>query len=338
MTVQSKNIFIVSIIAILNFLLLIFIKYFQNNLTFADFYLARTGNIISLLITLSLLLFAALLLRKKDNLTIVKSKLLLTFSFFYILPIIVILVFNFIDFKFADEYFLGYPLKKIIPVILFVVNHLILLYVLFLLFYFFLGYSLISYLFSIIMVILIVFVLVVTTFIFTFFINEDDLLRSNSEYEYGIVLGAAVWSGNKPSPIFMGRIDKGAELYKNRVIKKIQLTGGNAPGEFSEAKTALNHLMTTYNLPLKDIFIEETTATTNEQIKFIKNNLEKNTKNKNFLIISDEFHLKRVEEMADFYNLNSKVVSSDYKMNIQKSISYRIRESIGLILFWFFAI
>jgi hypothetical protein len=56
------------------------------------------------------------------------------------------------------------------------------------------------------------------------------------------------------------------------------------------------------------------------------------------IIISDEFHLKRVEEMLDFYEINAKVVPSGYKLNFQKSLYYRIRDSIGLILFWLFAI
>ncbi|MCB0744571.1 MAG: YdcF family protein, partial [Ignavibacteriae bacterium] len=135
-----------------------------------------------------------------------------------------------------------------------------------------------------------------------------------------------------------GRIDKGAELLKNKVINKIQLTGGNAPGELSEAEAALKYLQSMHKLSPKNIEVENLTSTTNEQIKFVKSNLENGDKFKKFIIISDEFHLKRVEEMVDFYNLNAEVISSNYKLNFQKSFYYRLRDSIGLIIFWFFGL
>ncbi|MCB0746652.1 MAG: YdcF family protein [Ignavibacteriae bacterium] len=176
------------------------------------------------------------------------------------------------------------------------------------------------------------------TFFYTFFTSEYNLDRNGKKFDYGIILGAAVWSGNKPSPIFMGRIDKGAELLKNKVINKIQLTGGNAPGELSEAEAALKYLQSMHKLSPKNIEVENLTSTTNEQIKFVKSNLENGDKSKKFIIISDEFHLKRVEEMVDFYNLNAEVISSNYKLNFQKSFYYRLRDSIGLIIFWFFGL
>lgn len=147
-----------------------------------------------------------------------------------------------------------------------------------------------------------------------------------------------MWSGNRPSPIFLGRIDKGAKLYKQKAIKKIQLTGGNAPGEVSEAKAAFNYLIEHHKLDSNSILIEELTSTTNEQIRYIRNNFIKEESSSNFIFISDEFHLMRITEMAKFYGLKAKVVSSEYKLNFQKSLYYRVRDSIGLILFWFFAI
>ena len=58
-----------------------------------------------------------------------------------------------------------------------------------------------------------------------------------------IVFGAAVWSIDKPSPMFKARIDRSHELFKNESVHAIQVTGGNAPGELSEAQTALNRLI-----------------------------------------------------------------------------------------------
>ncbi|MFN3478156.1 MAG: FAD-dependent oxidoreductase, partial [bacterium] len=57
-----------------------------------------------------------------------------------------------------------------------------------------------------------------------------------------VVLGAAVWSDNKPSPILAARVDKAIDLMKNFNVEKVYFTGSNAPGELSEAEVALNYL------------------------------------------------------------------------------------------------
>jgi len=183
-----------------------------------------------------------------------------------------------------------------------------------------------------------VFFIIVFSVSYTFFFDEYDYTNVDNRCDYGIILGAAVWSDNRPSPIFKGRIEKGAILYKAQMIERIQLTGGNAPGEISEAKAAHDYLIEKYNIASRDILIEEVTSTTNEQLRYIKTHFSKNNNNLDFVFISDSFHLKRIEEMIDFYEINAKVVPSEYKLNFQKSLYYRLRDSIGLILFWFFAV
>ncbi len=338
MSYQIKNILIVSFIAVINTFLLFFTKYYQNNLSISEFGLSRTGNFISVFLLIIFITGAFLLLKRKDSFTVIKSRMLITFSVLYLLPLFVIIIFNFVDFKFADEYLFGYPLKKIIPAIFFVFNQAFFLFVLFLIWFTFLGYPLLSYFFSSIAVGFTIVVLLAVSFILTFFTNEFNLKNNQTKFDYGVILGAAVWSKNKPSPIFSGRIEKGAELYKKGIVEKIQLTGGNAPGELSEAKAAFKYLNTLHNIPKSNIFIEEKTSTTNEQIRFIKNKMLHENKSEKFLIISDKFHLKRIEEMVDFYNLNAEVTSSNYKLNMQKSFYYRLRDCISLVMFWFFAI
>ncbi|MBK7106222.1 MAG: YdcF family protein [Ignavibacteriae bacterium] len=338
MSYQIKNILIVSFIAVINTFLLFFVKYYQNNLSLVEFSISKTGNFISIFLLIIFIIGAFLLLKQKDSFTVVKSRMLITFSILYLLPIFVIIIFNFVDFKFADEYLLGYPLKKIIPAIFFVFNQAFFLFVLFLIWFTYLGYPLLSYFFSSVAVGFTIILFLAVSFICTFFTSEFSLTKNQTKFDYGIILGAAVWSKNRPSPIFSGRIEKGAELYKKGIVERLQLTGGNAPGELSEAKTAFNYLNTIHKIPKTKIFIEEKTSTTNEQIRFIKNEILEKNKAEKFLIISDQFHLKRIEEMADFYNLNAEVISSNYKLNMQKSFYYRFRDCVSLVMFWFFAI
>ena len=197
--------------------------------------------------------------------------------------------------------------------------------------------NIIAYVYSGVSVIVLTLFFLVVSLLYTYFVYEHQPYETGKRFGYGIVLGAAVWSNNRPSPIFAGRIDRAADLYNNNRISKIQLTGGNAPGEVSEATAAKKYLMEKYNISPVDIIIEETTSTTNEQLRFVKLDYF-DKKEDELVIISDEFHLKRVEEMLDFYEINAEVVSSEYKLNFQKSLYYRLRDSIGLLLFWLFAI
>lgn len=335
---ELKYIAFIFSIGILNLFLLYFVKYNSNELSISLFSLKKTGNQINLVITILLGVGCILLAVKNKFISVSNLKFLSFLSVFYLIPLIIILMVNVTEIEFIESYFLGYPIKKIIPVILFVSNQTGLIYVLFLTWMMSFNNTLMVYLYSIISVISLILLLIIFSFINTYLIDEHQYLADDERFDYGIVLGAAVWSKNVPSPIFRGRIEKGADLYLNKIIKKIQLTGGNAPGELSEARTAYNYLISSYNVSEKNIIIEEITSTTNEQIKYVKKRVQSLYPNKKFIFVSDNFHLRRVEEMAEFYDLNAKVVSSEYKLNFEKSLYYRLRESIGLILFWFFAI
>lgn len=163
-------------------------------------------------------------------------------------------------------------------------------------------------------------------------VNTDS-----EKFEYGVVLGAAVWSKDKPSPIFEGRIRKAFELYRTGIIKKISLTGGNAPGELSEAEAASRFLIK-LGAKKSDIYIESKTSTTFEQIKFIRINLIPKLDKKKLVIISDDFHLSRILEMCKFFKVQAVGVSSSHILSWEKALFYRLRESVALLLFWFFAI
>ncbi len=86
------------------------------------------------------------------------------------------------------------------------------------------------------------------------------------------------------------------------------------------------------------MLIEEKTSTTAEQIKFIRNNLSSNPHFHSILIISDQFHLARVMQMCNFFGVKAIGIQSDYHLNWEKLLYYRLRETIGLINFWIFAL
>jgi vancomycin permeability regulator SanA len=159
----------------------------------------------------------------------------------------------------------------------------------------------------------------------------------NMRFIYGFVPGAAIWHKGKPTPVFEGRIIKALELFQKKVIKKIILTGGHAPGELSESEAAAKYLKKR-GVPENAIIIETKTATTIEQIKFLKNTLSSVQNQDSVLIISDDFHLPRILQITKFFRVSAICVSSDYPISLDKNIYYRARESVALILFWLFAL
>ena len=180
-------------------------------------------------------------------------------------------------------------------------------------------------------------ILLVLTFIFVNFNkNSDKKLLQSSGTNVGIVLGAAVWT-NEPSPSLAARVEKAVALYRQKKIQKIQLTGGNAPGELSEAEIAYKYIQTK-DIDTNDVWIEKNTTSTTEQIHFIKSVLKTKKDITNLIVISDSYHLARVKQIADFYNLRILVASSDLDFTFENKLYYKVRESAAILIFWFFAI
>jgi len=225
-------------------------------------------------------------------------------------------------------------LSKILVATFLIFSQISIIYLFVFLFNYLLSKGIITYILPLTGTIFSISIIVIFTFVFTLLNQASRISETNSEY--GVVLGAAVWSKNKPSPIFEGRIDKAKELYLKNVINKIFLTGGNAPGELSEAETARRYLLKK-KIPTGKIYTESRTSSSIEQIRFIKKNVV-NSKNESVILITDSFHLNRILEISRFYKLNIIGVVSDYKINIKSSLNYRIKETFSLLLFWLFGL
>lgn len=338
-TGRAGSNYLIAIIAMLisDLLLLLFLKYKFNHLSLGDFSISTFGNIFN--IGFTLLNVAGVLIAsnaKKISPCFNKKPVL-------VLVIISLLIHFLIAFH---EYFhIGVPkfLSEIAPtgriyyMYLFILSQLIQFYILSLVLSAFFMEKRIIYLKALFKMIFIVVVLVLFTFFYSVLKNHGEDRLPKGEYDTGVILGAAVWQGNKPSPIFQGRINKAYKLYEQNIIKNILVTGSNAPGEKSEAKTASDYLKKK-GVEEKDILIEEKSSNTVEQIAYLKNSLSRKEGDKKLVIISDEFHLVRALEICTFFNITAESSSSEYDITSDKLLYYRLRESAALILFWFFAV
>lgn len=162
---------------------------------------------------------------------------------------------------------------------------------------------------------------------------DDEITR---DFDAGVILGAAVWSGDRPSPVFRERIRTGYDLLENGTVAFLVLTGANAPGELTEAEVGRRELLKLGADPTR-IVIETRTRSTVQQVMFIRDELTKQGW-RSFVIISDQFHLTRALEICDFNGVDAHGVSSESPLGPQNLALHHVRESVALVLYWMFGI
>lgn len=336
---KKKPFLIFQLILFFDLIFIYLHKYIFKNLSLSEFYFLRIGNLLNLLFFIIPSLGLLILNYKRNRIERSRYYFLVALLTAMNLPLIGYLITSRFKIKFPTEYVLQYPAEKVYIAILFITYGIISV-----IFSVYIWYSVFrsgsrSYLKIFGWSIIIVIVLIIFSFIYSSnFIKTTDFSSSNlKKADVAVVLGAAVWSKNKASPILESRINKASELYKENKVNKILVTGGKAPGEISEARVANNYLILS-GVKASDIIIEENSSSTSEQIAYIKNKLVEENNFKNIIVVSDQVHLKRVIEICKFYNIRVKGVASDLKLSWGKSILYRLRDSIALLLFWLYAI
>ncbi len=173
--------------------------------------------------------------------------------------------------------------------------------------------------------------------VFLFILNYTDDYKlytgTGKTANSGVILGAAVWGGNRPSPVLKERINKGFEVYQKKIVPKLVITGGGSPNEMTEGEVSKNVLIK-YGVTPENLILENSSSSTIEQIHFIRDNLYKLKKWNKIILISDNFHLFRASEICSFNDINSDCIASDKSLSAAGTISFCLKESFALIIFW----
>jgi vancomycin permeability regulator SanA len=174
-------------------------------------------------------------------------------------------------------------------------------------------------------------------FVYNFTDDSGKYRQGSRKSDAGVILGAAVWGGNRPSPVLRERINKGYEIYEKKYATKLILTGGGSPGELTEAEVSKNELMK-FGVEPKNLFVEAKSNSTMEQILFVRDRYYKKMGFSRIILISDNFHLLRSSEMSKFNMMNVDTFASDTPLSTESNINFCIKETFAVIVFWLFGL
>lgn len=331
-----KFVLIITLLILLNIVFLFYLKYTSHHLSASEFSIKNIGNMINLILTLGSIvgLFGLMLKKASTNSTFLWILIGLMYLFLFS-----ILIINSMDIPSREYYLYSLSFTQVLIISAFGLFQFTQVFLMIMIWQNIFKIEKLIYLRAFVNTIFVL----AGIFVFTIIFINTNLSYTkaseikNSKNNVAVVLGAAVWSNNKPSPSLASRVDKAAELYNQGIVQKIQLTGGNAPGELSEAEVSLNYILKK-NVKRKDILIEKSTTSTIEQVRFIKYKLLSEKQMNDVIIVSDIYHIHRVKEICKFYNLKAKVTSSKLNFKTDKIVFYQLKECMALLLFWLFAL
>lgn len=330
----SYKIIIPILLAIIDLFTLIFLKHYLNEIKIKDINIFFIGNLFNILVYL-ILIFLIFLYFVKQSKGIFNLKYLSFFLFLSILFHLSVLGTGKIKIRIEELNVFSYNLDNVLPFILHSFSLTIILTIIFYLIEkikksekFLLLSSIYNSLISVIFIFIVVFLIA--------FEKTDDFEIQSPDKKSIVVMGAAVIKKNEPSPILKGRLNKAYSIFKKSKNSMIYLTGSKSEGEISEAKAGYNYLY--YSKGINPVYLsyEEDTRTSLEQIKYIRNKIQ--PLGGIIIIVSDDFHLFRLKEMCSFYKINANFAASDFVLTTEKRLYYRLRDTLGLLIFWNFAV
>lgn len=323
---------------IVQLVFLLYIKYINQELGLDNFSLSKIGNIFNLLIYFGLLTGITVGLKMEKSSVTLKS--VSTFAVITWLLLIAAFISTKVELFSKTNYFLGQPADKVFTGGLFFLFLFILVYFLMHVWTGILSKqrnSFLRTLFSTILMFILFFILIII-YIDNIGYTSGKWAINKNKQNIAIVLGAAVWTGNIPSPTLSSRVDRAIELMEKDFAGKIVLTGGKAPGELSEAEVGYEYAKVK-GIDTSKVLIETFTSSTADQIKWIKRYLLRDKDSINdIIIVSDRYHLPRVIEISKFFNIDIKVAESFHKLDFKDNLYNKVREGIALFNFWNFAL
>ena len=111
-----------------------------------------------------------------------------------------------------------------------------------------------------------------------------------------IILGCAVWPGERPSPSLEARVQHGITLYQRGMADYLILSGGIGHYPPSEAEM-MRRLAVGHGIPEQSLILDTESSSTIESIQRASSTMQEHDWN-TLIIVSDPFHIYRALLMA----------------------------------------
>lgn len=146
-----------------------------------------------------------------------------------------------------------------------------------------------------------------------------------------VVLGAAQYDG-RPSPQLEARLDHAIVLWEAEVAPVVMVTGGKLPDDrFTEAETSRRYLVD-FGVPESAILMENAGRTTYGSLESATEILLAAGLD-DVVLVSDPFHMKRSELIADGFGLDARVSATPTSVVTGWSSARRhVQEAAGVAL------
>ena len=149
--------------------------------------------------------------------------------------------------------------------------------------------------------------------------NSIDI---NENYDIALILGCSVLRNNTPSKMLKDRLNKGIELYTNKKVSQILISGDHSDS-YSEVEVMYKYLI--FNgVSESDILIDYKGYSTSDSLI----NYEDIYKEKSVIIVTQNYHLYRALYIASELDLNATGVYAK-KENYNGFIFREIREILA---------
>ena len=138
-------------------------------------------------------------------------------------------------------------------------------------------------------------------------VSMDELNYTKDDpADCAMILGASIYADRTPTPMLKDRLDRGIELYKKGVVKKLLMSGDNGQVNYNEVE-AMKEYALKHGVKAKDIFLDHAGFSTYESVYRAKAvfNVKK------MIIVTQIYHEYRALYIAKRLNLNAVGVAAE---------------------------
>ena len=153
-------------------------------------------------------------------------------------------------------------------------------------------------------------------------------VNNNENSDTAIVLGCKVY-GERPSLMLVARLEAAEQFLKENSDAKCILSGGKGADEDISEAECMRRYLVERGIAEERLYIEDKSASTEENLLFSKEIIKKQGLGREFVIITNEFHQYRASIVAEKTGLN--VTAKNGKSPLWLFPTYYVREMYGIL-------